>query len=160
MNFNDVRFACECHKMKLLFVSLLLYVLHRNFAEHPLISYALLGLFAGPLFDYGLLTVLMLSIIAFKCRYRWEREGAEFAVRVVMIVLFTASVSLLFRILLSNNGPNERHEQAMGNNVVLLSLTESKIHDASTFLSCALKLSNLYVFCMSFYALQLTYAVI
>lgn len=136
--------------MKLFFVTVFLYLLYSNFVEYPLISYGLIALFAGPLFDWGLFSLIFTCIILFKLRYRWEREGLEFASKLALLVLTTAPYLVL-------STRQSSYGYTFDNGVGLQSMDT---HRTSSLFHCSLKLMNIYAFSISFHCLYCIYSVL
>lgn len=77
--------------MKFFVFTILIFCIYSSITEVPLLFYSFLIYYSRILFNYGLFTILFVFIILFKLRYRWEREGINFAIKILMIIITTGS---------------------------------------------------------------------
>lgn len=75
--------------------AILVYFVYSNVVEYPLLFYGLVIFNARCLFNSGLFTLLFLLIILFKLRYRWDREGTDFSIKILLIIMLTGSIFIL-----------------------------------------------------------------
>lgn len=82
-------------KMKLFVLTILVYFVYSNVVEYPLLFYGFVIVYSRSLFNSGLFTLLFFLIILFKLRYRWDREGTDFSIKILLIIMLTGSIFIL-----------------------------------------------------------------
>ena len=81
--------------MKLFVLTILIYFVYSNVVEYPLLFYGLVFCYSRFLFNSGLISLLFFLIILFKLRYRWDREGTDFSIKILLIIILTGSIFVL-----------------------------------------------------------------